>query len=347
MSEELAIIEAPPCEAITTLAAQSIEAQYQGASTLVITPEESAQLQAPFDPNDVEIRPDGLIYLPQSFTRQRLNQALGIGQWALVEIAVHQDDNHLYYDGALFIRGHFVARGTGEAQRYARNPMTSWASVKESAKSDCLVRCCKDLSIAAELWQPKFSRAWIAEHATKVYNENSNKENKWEWRRNDNPFWWENGGQSGGESRGENAPVSEMTMWMGDKKGTKLSEMTDAEITKAIKWCEEKGKFENKVAAAKKFMEARTASQTEPPASESAKPAPTPELYTAPEMTRDEAAAFPVPAGGKKGQRADSLTEDEISTAIQHIEKSIADGKALSAEIHTFLAALKRLELPF
>lgn len=171
---------------------------YKGASKLKLKPEESAALLADFDSEEVEIRPnDGLIYLPQAFFRDRLNRALGLGQWALIEINTGIRDNWLIFDGALFIRGTFVARATGEAQYHANNAKISWASTKESAKSDCIVRCCKDLSIASKLWQPAFARTWVAEKAVQIWNQfdkpnDKGKKGEFVWRRKDAPpFWWE------------------------------------------------------------------------------------------------------------------------------------------------------------
>ncbi|MBK7380614.1 MAG: hypothetical protein IPJ03_16785 [Ignavibacteriales bacterium] len=50
--------------------------------------------------------------------------------------------------------------------------MQSWASVEESAKSDCLGRCCKDLGIFKELWQPNFVKGVAKEICSKgVYRD--------------------------------------------------------------------------------------------------------------------------------------------------------------------------------
>ena len=41
-------------------------------------------LLKPIDPKDVEIKPDGIIYLPEIKYRRILNQAFGPGGWALL-----------------------------------------------------------------------------------------------------------------------------------------------------------------------------------------------------------------------------------------------------------------------
>lgn len=178
---------------------------YKGASMLVITKEEQATLTASFDRSLVEIRPDGLIYLPQVFWRGRLNESFGIGQWCLVPKSQNKDPqkDKIYIEGVLMVRGHYVGTGVGEAEYRETNPNQSWASVWEAAKSDCITRCCKDLGIAAELWQPEFIRKWIEEFAIKVFVTDKNDKAKPAWRKKTSaPFWNEKGaGQQTGQSK--------------------------------------------------------------------------------------------------------------------------------------------------
>ena len=81
---------------------------YQKASELKISDEEQKKLQAEVDSNLIEIRPDGLIYYPQVFARQQLNDTFGVGQWALVQHAITKIGNILCFDGSLYIRGCFT-----------------------------------------------------------------------------------------------------------------------------------------------------------------------------------------------------------------------------------------------
>ena len=202
MSEELALIETQTSATLDVVEAVDVPAFYQQASCLTITPDEQAALLADFDADEIEIRPDGLIYLPQSFFRSRLNSVFGVGQWALIQHRTHMDDAFLYFDGSLYVRGCFVARAMGEGKKHGGNEMQSWAGVYESAKSDCIVRCCKDLSIAAKLWQPAFTREWVDKRAIKVWQEyekpdRNGKKGKFVWRRKDAPpFYWEKGNKA-------------------------------------------------------------------------------------------------------------------------------------------------------
>jgi len=179
-----------------------ITTKYVGASTLKLTDEEEKKLSVPVDLLDINVRPDGLIYYPQVFVRERLNDAFGRGQWSLIEHQVIKDEEHnkIYFEGSLYVRGCFVAKAIGEANYFPTNykgepnKMFSWASAHESAKSDCIVRCGKDLGIGKELWQPRFSRDFLKDFCIKVWRNKTGgygeKVGTWQWRMNDaEPFF--------------------------------------------------------------------------------------------------------------------------------------------------------------
>ena len=191
---------------------------YNGASTLVLTPDETEILLEPVKDENVDIRPDGLLYLPQVFVRDRLNRAFGVCQWAIMELDIGVKNNTMSYDGALIVRGKFVSRGTGEAHYIENNPKQSWASVKESAKSDTIARCCKDLGIAKETWQPRWCEKWIAKYAIKVKVETRRGLRIW-WRHKDaKPFEGEIGLAKEGETDGSNnnQPAADPSTYTGN-----------------------------------------------------------------------------------------------------------------------------------
>lgn len=168
---------------------------YAGASTLNLSESERKNLSAPFEDLDYEITPQGFIYLPQALSLKRLNETIGIGQWSLLLIntgsqVINMKDGKqlvkVFYDGALVIRNCFVARAAGEASYSPDNGNQSYATALEAAKSDCRQRCCKDLGIASDAWNPSFIRRWQIDHAVKVWvNKNGSKFTL--WRRKDLP----------------------------------------------------------------------------------------------------------------------------------------------------------------
>ena len=58
---------------------------------------------------------------------------------------------------ALYCHGRYVSQAMGEHTFYSKGNL-QYGKACESAKSNALVRCCKDLGVASELWDPKVSR---------------------------------------------------------------------------------------------------------------------------------------------------------------------------------------------
>jgi hypothetical protein len=58
------------------------------------------------------------------------------------------------------------------------------ATATEGCKSNALMRCCKDLGVASELWDPRFIRKFKAEHTREVWVEHAvNKRKSKIWTR--------------------------------------------------------------------------------------------------------------------------------------------------------------------
>ena len=43
----------------------------------------------------------------------------------------------------------------------------------EGCKSNALMRCCKDLGVASELWDPRYIKRFLAEHVKEVFVEHA------------------------------------------------------------------------------------------------------------------------------------------------------------------------------
>jgi hypothetical protein len=80
-------------------------------------------LLAPLNPKDVEIKPDGIVYLPEIKYRRILNKSFGPGAWALVPRGESSVKNGkiLIRDYALFCLGRFVAQAKGKERRIEKN----------------------------------------------------------------------------------------------------------------------------------------------------------------------------------------------------------------------------------
>lgn len=213
------IVPAPPPAETPGLA--PILDRYVGIASGPFTDEVVKILMAPVATDDIEIRPDGLIYLPEIKYRRILNRAFGPGAWSLLPININIDKqaNMLYYKGALFVYGRFVSEAIGEQQYFPENDRMSYATAAESAKSNCLMRCCKDLGIASELWDPTFIARWKAENAVEVWVQNVGKgqgsgSKKKMWRKRTSPpidMWpWKE--EAGGYDRRSDAKPDAVTI---------------------------------------------------------------------------------------------------------------------------------------
>ncbi|KAJ3496658.1 hypothetical protein NMY22_g19783 [Coprinellus aureogranulatus] len=139
---------------------------YHGLSTQAFSPEVSEILMAPIVPEDVEIKPDGLLYLPEIKYRRILNKAFGPGGWGLAprsETSVGPKIVSREY--ALVCQGRLVAIARGEQEYFDPSGI---ATATEGCKSNALMRCCKDLGIASELWDPRFIREFKAKECVEV-----------------------------------------------------------------------------------------------------------------------------------------------------------------------------------
>lgn len=56
---------------------------FHGLSSEAFSPEAAKALLAPIEPDEIEVKPDGIIYLPEIKYRRILNQAFGPGGWGL------------------------------------------------------------------------------------------------------------------------------------------------------------------------------------------------------------------------------------------------------------------------
>ncbi|ORY61433.1 mitochondrial genome maintenance MGM101-domain-containing protein [Pseudomassariella vexata] len=157
---------------------------FHGLGTSTFGPEVAAVLQAPLSPDDIEIKPDGIIYLPEIKYRRVLNAAFGPGGWGLAPRAdLVVEDRQVTREYALIVHGRFVGQARGEQQYFNTDGISTAA---EGCKSNALMRCCKDLGIASELWDPRYIRRFMKEYAQQVWVEHvTTKKKKQIWLRKD------------------------------------------------------------------------------------------------------------------------------------------------------------------
>lgn len=152
-------------------------------------------LMAPLADHEIECKPDGMLYVEHASVRRRLLMAFGPGAWRLIPVGQPMSDaKEVVQKYQLQCPGGWTSDTTGHAAFIKNNPDYSYGDALETAKSNALVRSCKDLGIGLELWNRAFREPWMAEHCVFFWHKNRNGKNVKMWRRKDQtPFYWEQG----------------------------------------------------------------------------------------------------------------------------------------------------------
>lgn len=141
-------------------------------------------LQEPLNHKDIEIKPDGILYLPEIKYRRILNQAFGAGAWGLVPRSETIVTSKLVTrEYALICEGQLVSVARGEQDYFNEDGIPT---ATEGCKSNALMRCCKDLGVASELWDPVFIKKFKEEYCQDKFVEHVvTKKKKKIWLRKD------------------------------------------------------------------------------------------------------------------------------------------------------------------
>ena len=193
---------------------------FHGLSTQAFPKEAADVLLQPITPDDIEVKPDGILYLPEIKYRRILNKAFGPGGWGLAprgetivtakavtrEYALVVLGRYVFsfffclpymlfpfcpFGGCfdpnrnlhLFFFNRLVSVARGEQDYFAPEGIPT---AVEGCKSNALMRCCKDLGVASELWDPRFIRQFMSQHAKEAFVEHVvTKKRKKVWLRKD------------------------------------------------------------------------------------------------------------------------------------------------------------------
>ncbi|KAI9280736.1 mitochondrial genome maintenance MGM101-domain-containing protein [Sporodiniella umbellata] len=163
---------------------QNWSTSFYGLSTEKFPDRVADILLEPIKAEDIEIKPDGLLYLPEIKYRRILNKAFGPGGWGLAPRGEHTIAvKNISREYALVCGGRFVSQARGEQDFFDPSNLPTAA---EGCKSNALMRCCKDLGIASELWDPVFIRKYKKKYCTEVWGEHvTTKKKKKLWRKKD------------------------------------------------------------------------------------------------------------------------------------------------------------------
>ncbi|KAI5464851.1 mitochondrial genome maintenance MGM101, partial [Mariannaea sp. PMI_226] len=152
------------------------EKSFHGLGTQPVTEAQFQILTQQIDLYDIQVKPDGILYLPEIKYRRRLNEAFGPMGWGIIprgDTVVGKEIVTREY--ALIVNGCFVSQALGVNNYFSPEGIPQ---AVEGAKSNALMRCCKDLGIASELWDPNFIRWFNKNHIISEWAENTTTKKK-------------------------------------------------------------------------------------------------------------------------------------------------------------------------
>ena len=142
---------------------------FHGLSSTPFSSEIAQILMADLEPDSIEIKPDGLLYLPEIKYRRILNKAFGPGGWGLAPRGeTYVTEKSVSREYALICHGRLVSVARGEQDYFGPEGV---ATATEGCKSNALMRCCKDLGVASELWDPSFIRGFKRDNCLEQFVE--------------------------------------------------------------------------------------------------------------------------------------------------------------------------------
>jgi hypothetical protein len=172
---------------------------YDGAAELVLTPEQEAKIEELCKPHDedIDVRPEGFIYVSHEYHRRVLTEVFGRGGWAEVEASPVElkrqgDQEWIYQRWALYVRGQngrrvFIRSCVGSARWFRDKPNANFAETLESVRSDALPRNSAkgSLQIALEPWMKRLGQEWKRKYAVQVWVKKWDGKQVMLWRRKD------------------------------------------------------------------------------------------------------------------------------------------------------------------
>ena len=166
----------PPSTALVATAGLAVAAAVPSGHMVQLghvafTKEEKAIITRDVDQNKVLILPTGAPYLPHYDYTRWLNEAFGPTGWQnalLGKPDYNKDENTVYGQYCLFIRGVAVASAIGQQEYFHSNPRQSFGDAIEAAAGSGLRRCCKRLGIGLELWDKRWAARFRREHCVQV-----------------------------------------------------------------------------------------------------------------------------------------------------------------------------------
>lgn len=153
---------------------------WQRAGSLTLTEEQRLILQPPFAEDLVQVRWDGVVYVPWVFYWDRLLRAFSPYVPALIPLGKpYPVENTLCRDYVMVVNGLYVRDATGECIRAGGNQKLTYASAVEACRSDAITKCGKSLGMGAQLFDPTWRDYYLATYGEEYRDDQGRKR----WRK--------------------------------------------------------------------------------------------------------------------------------------------------------------------
>lgn len=134
--------------------------------SIQLTDIQKKTLYEDINPETIMIRPDGLIYIPWYVYAKRLNEAFTPFGWALIPLQEPKiQGNFVYWWFSLVVKGVLCGSAIGGSEYIPSNQTMNWGDCCEAAKSNALMRICKELGMFIDLWDKDFGDKWKDKYA--------------------------------------------------------------------------------------------------------------------------------------------------------------------------------------
>lgn len=166
-----------PAQARVDAVANVLHKAYERASTLELTPEQVTRLKADFPDEAFKLGAGGnpdLLYIEHAYLRDRFDEVIGMGQWALVRTKPHWGEDYttakgqkatrIYADCALLIKGCLVSEAIGEMSYFHNNASQTYGDAAEGSETAAFRRCAKKLGVGLQAWKKDYCEGWMKRH---------------------------------------------------------------------------------------------------------------------------------------------------------------------------------------
>ena len=142
--------------------------QEHGYGKFPLSADLSQKLSVPLSAKEIKVKPDGQPFLPHYWFRSLLNATFGVGGWLIQPVSpLEVSAEQVMREFSLYAHGNLLATAYGDMPRHSAAQIGTLA---ESCRSNAIVRCCKDLGIARELWDDAYVEAWKRQYTIRVKN---------------------------------------------------------------------------------------------------------------------------------------------------------------------------------